>query len=507
MKEFQRDLVNAWNDFVAGRIDGAALKGHTVGFGIYPQRDGCVMMRVRRLGGRIAPAEMRALAAILRRHGGAFAHLTSRQDVQLHCIPADQVVAALESCEAAGFPFRGGGGDTFRNVRISSHSGLHRDSVFDVAPYARALSRAFYAYDLAYALPRKLKIAFADRPADSAVAQANDLGFVARVVDGRRVFETFLGGGLGFRPRLGLKVFDALPAADCIRAARALTRLFNDKGCRTNRAHARIRFLREDFGDEAFARLFGEYFDSTPPEAAVEPEPSAPPAATSFAVDAAPLAGYDEWRQLACTDLANGLCAVRVFVPFGNLAPDELDLLAAAFSDNGVEELEILPTLDFGLIVPRNRTAAVYNLLSALPRDYVARSFVGNVRTCIGCTVCKSGATDAPAAGRAVAELFDTLRPLDTPKKIAVARMLLDDVRISGCPNSCTAQQLAKLGFAGRGSPDGDRETVYTPAVAFPPALGVPDPAYAPISLAELPRFVLARCQDSAADLASAARS
>ena len=37
MQEFQKNLVAAWTDFVAGRIDAKALKGQSAGFGIYQQ--------------------------------------------------------------------------------------------------------------------------------------------------------------------------------------------------------------------------------------------------------------------------------------------------------------------------------------------------------------------------------------------------------------------------------------------------------------------------------------
>ena len=36
MKDFQAKMVQGWKDFADGRIDAAALKGVTAGFGIYP---------------------------------------------------------------------------------------------------------------------------------------------------------------------------------------------------------------------------------------------------------------------------------------------------------------------------------------------------------------------------------------------------------------------------------------------------------------------------------------
>ena len=148
MQDFQKNLVAAWTDYVAGTIDAKALKGQSAGFGIYQQRDDKTMMRVRRVGGHITTDDFRNAANILRTHGGDYAHLTTRQDIQLHGVPAAQVTTALAACESVGFRFRGGGGDTFRNTLVSAYSGLHEDSVFDVVPYAKALSDAFYAFDL-----------------------------------------------------------------------------------------------------------------------------------------------------------------------------------------------------------------------------------------------------------------------------------------------------------------------------------------------------------------------
>ena len=509
MKEFQKNLVAAWQDYASGKIDAKTLKGASAGFGIYQQKDEKTMMRVRRVAGHLSTTDLRSAAKVLRQHGGDYAHLTTRQDIQLHGIPATEVPAALETCESFGFRFRGGGGDTFRNTIVSPYSGLFADSVFDVVPYARALSDAFYGFDLAYGLPRKLKIAFADRPADAYLAQSNDLGFLAKIVDGQKCFETYFAGGIGFKPRLGIKLFDALPAEDCIRVARALTALFNDKGCRTNRAHARIRFLREDFGDDGLVALFHEYFAKTPvprPSAvslrSAVPVPvprcvspaalaSPPPPATTFPTSTSILTDYETWKSLAVMPLANDLAAVRVFVPFGNFTADELESFAAAMEPMNATRFEILPTLDLGLVVPAAQLPGVYAALAALPRDYVAKSFVGNIRTCIGCTVCKSGVTDAPTIGRKVGEYFDAkYRPIDSLEKLAVASALLNDVRISGCPNSCTCQPLAKFGFAGRKLNGSDAETSFLPGATDPVSLGAVDASVPVVPVDEFPAFL-----------------
>ena len=84
MKSFQQMLVAAWRDYVAGKIDAKALKGVSAGFGIYQQRDDNVMMRVRRPGGIITTEDFVRAAELMDRFSIPFAHITTRQDIQLH---------------------------------------------------------------------------------------------------------------------------------------------------------------------------------------------------------------------------------------------------------------------------------------------------------------------------------------------------------------------------------------------------------------------------------------
>lgn len=466
MKPFQKKLVAAWKDYAAGKIDAAALKGASAGFGIYQQRDGATMMRLRRPAGVVTTWDLRLIAGLLERFGAPFCHLTTRLDIQMHGVKAEDVPLALEACEELGFRFRGGGGDTFRNVHVNPGSGLHADTVFDVIPYVRALSAAFYGFDTAYGLPRKIKIGFVDRPADANLAKVQDLGFVAKTEGGKRVFETWVAGGIGSKPRVGFKLFDALPAEECCRLAFALTRMFNERGCRTNRAHARIRFLREDMGDENFAAALKEYYaNETEAPSIVEATEGDDPgrktivlkpetwAVPSFAEGAATTDGFAQWRELAVTPLKDGLNAVRLFVPYGNLDSAQLRKLCDALGRNGVSKIQLLPTEDFCILnVPEGQLAAVYAMLAGEfgDVDYTVRSFRGHVLTCIGGGICKSGVHESPKFGDEVAKAFDKYLPADTPEKLEVAKLVLNDIRVSGCPNSCTNNPMAKYGFVCR---------------------------------------------------------
>ena len=500
MKDFQAKMVQGWKDFADGRIDAAALKGVTAGFGIYPQRNDRAMMRIRRPAGIVTTEDLLQVASMMTRHGADFAHIATRQTIQMHGVPPANVPAALEDCEAYGMYFRGGGGDTFRNTLVCDFSGLHADTAFDVIPYARRMSALFYSFDTAYGLPRKIKIGFADRAADTALAQVQDLGFVAKVVDGRRCFEVYFAGGIGFKPRTGIRLFDALPAEQCVQLAFALVRLFNDKGCRTNRAHARIRFLREDFGDEALVKMLLEYFEAAKKDAPLCSEDDLEDetyAITTFPAAAEPLPGFDTWRALAVRPLADGKVGVRIFVPFGTFTADELRAFADTMNGCGATRFQITSTQDLLVDLAEEQLAGFYNtLVTALgARDYTMKSFVGHVTTCVGSTICKSGVQDSPAFGKSLAEELDArLLPLDTPAKLDAAKRILSQVKICGCPNSCTNPPVADFGFVCKKSPAGEPQFVpFTSVQRNPLALGTMKPAEAK-SVPDTAAQILAAC-------------
>ena len=489
------ELLGAWADFNASRITPLQLKAVSSGFGIYQQKDDAVMMRIRRTGGVVTLGDLRTATHLLEKYRVPFLHITTRQALQLHGVAPTDVAACLADCEAAGLRFRGGGGNTFRNVLVNPNSGLHPDTAFDVFPYARALADAFYTFDKAYALPRKIKIAFADRAADRMLSAIQDLGFVATVKEGRRCFEVWLGGGIGNKPRVGFRLFEALPAEECIRVAMAVTDLFNDHGDRACRATARLRFLRAKLGDDGLAALFREYYakaEAYPlcPEAGLRPEVYP---VTTLPEGEPPAEGFEDWKAVACDPLADGTFSVRLFVPFGNFTAPQLARFCEFLERYGLTRLQLLISQDF--TIPRVHAKCLTALHAALLREFpdidlTLRSYVGHIPTCIGNTVCKIGAADSPRIGERLAHALDAYLPANTPERRTLARLVTTEVRISGCPNSCTAHPAAKFGFQCRKLGGQDVLIPFTPATSEPPALGEAKPT--PIAIDDLPAYLLA---------------
>ena len=88
---------------------------------------------------------------------------------------ADEGITTREAC-----------GNSVRNITACPFAGVSPDEVFDVTPYAEALTRYLLRHPLAAVLPRKFKIAFEGCPEDHAFASINDLGWTARIDAARR---------------------------------------------------------------------------------------------------------------------------------------------------------------------------------------------------------------------------------------------------------------------------------------------------------------------------------
>ena len=464
--EAQAGLIDALGKFAAGELEPAAFKPFGAPFGVYQQRNGDFMNRIRLVGGEIPVEKLKFINGLIPESGAKFAHITTRQDIQLHDVSPLSSIEVIRSCSANGLPFRGGGGDTFRNIAITAMSGIADDGSFDLAPCARFLTEAVFDWDIAFRLPRKIKIGFATRE-DAPLALRQDLGFVAATDDaGRRGFVLYGGGGFGRESTTGVKLFDFLPAEKIVPAARAMVELFSDHGDRTNRNRARIRFIVKRLGETEFIRLYHEYYDRI--DAASYPVPPEFPAdwphgscCKEFEADRSCDADpeFTAWRDIAVrpTRFGADIVAVTLFIPRGVLSPEEFAMLTGLVEDFGLPVVRL--TFEQNIILPALHVSALphlYRALCKLPFDLRFSTFSGQLDCCIGAMVCKIGVLDTPKYGELVAEALDRYFAEHPEKKVSLATKLIEMLHFSGCPNSCTAHEVSRFGFQGcRKSVDG----------------------------------------------------
>jgi sulfite reductase beta subunit-like hemoprotein len=456
MKQTYSDLRTAFEAYQQGTLTSDKLKPIAAPFGIYEQRNGLFMLRIRVTGGVISYNALKGIADLLEREGGTV-HLTSRQDIQLHDVPAEKAARLVEACDLLGLPFKGGGGNTYRNILASARSGIAQEGLFDVYPYAVALNQTMKESEKAFQLPRKLKIGVFASEQERLSASVQDLGFLATRRDGQDGFTVYAGGGMGRDSAIGITLFDFLPVTEVLRVAVACMELFHDHGDRTNRNQARIRYLLKRLGQEDFKKLFSEYYAEVQKRLPPLTLPTAiahVPASKnfSFSNDAMDSAAYDIWKAIAVlpTRFGDEQVSVRIFVPYGNLKAAELRVLADLALQCGSEQVNLLTTQD--LLIPIVHRSCLPQIFDVLKHelagiDLLFNSYKGHLVTCVGATVCKIGMVDSSAVADAIAQALDHYLPADTPEKLILLRLVADEVRISGCPNACSGHPMARLGI------------------------------------------------------------
>jgi sulfite reductase (ferredoxin) len=389
--------------------------------GLHTQRqDGLWMQRVKVPGGVPAAGQWRALGQIVRQFTpGSPLHLTTRQDIELHDLTAEQAPAVQRMLEDAGLPCIGAGGDSVRNVTVCPCSGMLAGTV-DLLPLAREIDRTVQAEEGIYSLPRKFKISLSCTDA-CGQPWINDIGLVARRRDARWGFLIVVGGSLGPRPATGMRLLDWAPSEDALPLVASAVRVFAAQGDREHRHRARLRHVRQRVGDEAFAAMIGQALTNAKAD---RRWPDAPlPAAC----------GFDETLKLTFSN--------------GDVAP----AAAAALADLAARDdlrVRIAPHHQVHVFARDRRklTDAVGNMealaIPARPQPCVA--------ACPGTRWCKRALADTNHIADRIRAAFDGRLEAGTA------------VCISGCPNSCAHSAVADIGLIGRlVNRNGRNEEVY----------------------------------------------
>src|SRR5262249_7331723 len=125
--------------------------------------------------------------------------------------------------------------------------------VFDVSPYADALTRFLLRHPDSSTLPRKFKIAFEGCAEDHIALPINDLGFKAAIgPDGARGFRVTAGGGTAIMCTDAGRLHDFLPTSEVLRVAEAVLKVFKKFGDYQHKQRNRIKFMIKTLGWDQF---------------------------------------------------------------------------------------------------------------------------------------------------------------------------------------------------------------------------------------------------------------
>lgn len=236
------------------------------------------MVRVKATGGRIPARLWSAVDALADRHGNGTIRITTRQGLQLHGVRKPDLKPVIADIVANLGSTLATCGDVVRNVIATPWPYEHaayaaaREAAGAIARELMPRTGAYLEiwqdgesvhsaggeddplYGPAY-LPRKFKIAVAVPSDNSVDLYTNDLGVVPVHRDDRLVaYDLVVGGGLGRThgktttyPRLADPLGSVAPER-LLDAVRAIVAVQRDHGDRTDRRHARLKYLIAERG-------------------------------------------------------------------------------------------------------------------------------------------------------------------------------------------------------------------------------------------------------------------
>jgi sulfite reductase (NADPH) hemoprotein beta-component len=472
------EFVDTLRRFEEGTLTPDAWRRFRLVRGTYGQRqpEDVHMVRVKIPQGVLTSAQLRVLADVSARYSRGFGHVTTRQNVQFHFVPLHNVELIMRELAAAGLTTREACGNSVRNITTCPYAGVAAGELFDVTPYAEALTRYLLRHPLSSSLPRKFKIAFEGCAEDHAKTAINDLGWRARIVHGRRGFRVTVAGGTSILPLSGYLLYDFLPANEIFNVAEAVVRVFHRFGDYEHRQRNRLKFLIRTLGWEGWRARYDEALsdvraeggaglafdpDAPPLESAPDWERATPRSVTVARVTAvSPLQGpgllpgsvrlhvlpdaFVRWRDSNVRpQKQTDYRIVTVRLPLGDVTAGQMRViadLAEAYADGTLRM-----TLTQNVVlrwIPAADVAALYERLAAADLVTPDADTLADVVSCPGAETCRLAVTQSRGLARLLSEQLSA-----RPDLVDLAPGA--DIKISGCPNGCGQHHIAAIGFQG----------------------------------------------------------
>lgn len=424
--------------------------------GIYGQRQADrQMVRVKAPFGGLTADQMDALGEVAEKYTPLKkGHLTTRENVQYHHVLLDDTPEVMRLLGDVGLSTREACGNVVRNVVAAPTAGVSHDEVFDVTPYSAAYARYFLRHPTTQMMPRKSKVAFSGSELDEAMTPIHDVGFIARVKDGKKGFKIVVGGGLSIMPRMAQTFEEFVPVEDFIKYAEAVLRVYNRQDEeRKNLMKARIKFTIERLGMDKFREIVHEELKGEWANKKIDleslmfvedEEADAPGVPASSTPEPTNDDAYTKWKATNVTaQRQDGFNVVYVRVERGDIYADqwsELATIARNFA-GGRARIDQQQNMVFRWV----RTESLYDIYKALGEigfNAPGRETIRDIVTCPGTDSCKLGITSSMGLNKALGEALDEM-DLSDPDIAEI------HIKASGCPNSCGQHHIANIGFHG----------------------------------------------------------
>ena len=447
--------------FREGKMDEEKFRSLRLARGVYGQRQqGVQMVRIKLPYGKMTLAQWKRISDVSDEYSTGNLHLTTRQDIQIHFVSLDRTPEMWSELEKNDVTIREACGNTVRNITASDMAGIDPDEPFDVTPYAHAMFEYFLRKPVCQEMGRKFKIAFSSSEKDTALVFMHDLGAIPRIkiIDGKEVrgFKVLVGGGLGAQPHLAITTHEFLEEDLLIPYLESVLRVFDRHGERNSRHKARIKFLIQKIGIDAFNELVVEeqlaltdqrYKVDVSGQWAVVSKQSVSgngQLSTQNSKLTIDPFRFQLWKTTnVFAQKQPGYFAVYVRVPNGNISSHSSRRLIGKLKDVIADDVRV--TINQGLqlrFIKPEHLEYVYSVLDE--EGFAAAGFgsVADVTSCPGTDTCNLGISNSTSTAFALSEVIEEEFPEFLYNKEIT-------IKISGCMNSCGQHGMASIGFHG----------------------------------------------------------
>ena len=447
-KREKHNGMDLWDEMLAAATDARWPKGtdlflwkfHGL-FHVAPAQD-AFMCRLRIPGGELSSWQLNGLAELSERFAGGYADCTTRANLQFREVgPADGVDLLMGLFDLGIIP-RGSGGDNIRNVTASPTSGFDGQELIETLPLARKLHYHIQHHREMYGLPRKFNISFDGGGKIAALADTNDVGFMAcRVTDEHATDDTPAGvyfrlelGGITGHKDFARDTGILLKPEECVPVATAIVHAFIKSGDRTDRAKARLKYVLDDWGfDKFLSEVEKEMGGKT---------------LRRFDLSKTEARGpVNKTGHVGVHDQPDGNQYVGVVCPVGRIQADQLRAIAATAQryGNGTVRLTVWQNLIIPHVPPEH-VDSVKTALIAAGLHWDASHLRGGTIACTGAAGCKYAAADTKKHALQIVDHLEETLELDVPVNL----------HVTGCKNSCAQHYIGDIGLIGTKVTDPD---------------------------------------------------
>ncbi len=423
------------------------------------------MVRVKIPAGRLKAEQYLALDKIADDYANGTLRITTRETFQFHCIVKDNLKNHIAAINHTLLSTLGGCGDVVRNImacpapiKDNIHAVLERDAIH-LASHMAPKTSAYHEIWLdgekletgagqeveplygAHYLPRKFKIGVADVQDNCIDVMTHDMAILA-LFDGQehKGYNFAVGGGLGMThnkpntyPRLATPIA-YVPTEDLIPMAEAVVKLNRDYSDRSDRKHARLKYLVEEQGPvwvkDKLEEFFGRKLD-----------------------DPRPMPAFKVENHLGWQSQGDGKWFLGIYVSSGRIIDREGETIRSGLREViATYKMPIVLTADQNIIlcdIETGEKPAIEALLAnhGIKMQAELTPVFQHFLACVS----------LPTCGKALAEAERIKLPLvGEIEKVMEKHGILDErisIRVAGCPNGCSRPYVGDIGVVGR-TPD-----------------------------------------------------